>query len=160
MINKNQSVKKRILVILAVALTMTIIGTMSGLMWPPLLTQAGATLPPRDEDTSRPNDDDDDDDDSSPVGAYITLQVGAVPAGAWSVVQWLGDDGNWHDVEGWQGSIQTSSRWWVAAKDFNTGPFRWAVKNGPGGEILGTSQSFTLPQFPNETVSVSVSMSS
>ena len=157
MINKNQTSKTRVLIILAAVVVMTVMGTMGGLLWPPLLTKAGATLPPRA--TDQPNDDDDDDDDSSPVGAYIVLQMGSASAEAWGVVQWLGDDGNWHDVEGWQGPIQSNNRWWVAAKDFNTGPFRWAIKNGSGGETLGTSESFTLPQFPNETVSVSVSMS-
>ncbi|MCB0214368.1 MAG: hypothetical protein KDJ52_33825 [Anaerolineae bacterium] len=159
MINKKYQGIKRAVVILTAAIIMTIIGTTVGLLWPPLLTKAGATLPPREKSTPQPHNHNDSDHDSSPVGAYILLQVGSAPAGAWGVVQWLGADGNWHDVEGWQGPVQTSNRWWVAAKDFNTGPFRWAVFDGPGGELLGTSESFTLPQFPNETLSVSVSLS-
>ncbi|MCB0195435.1 MAG: hypothetical protein KDJ65_26035 [Anaerolineae bacterium] len=159
MLNKKHPGVTRAVIILTVAIAMTIIGTTVGLLWPPLLTKAGATLPPRDEPPSQSDDDDDSDRDSDPVGAYIVLQVGAAPAGAWGVVQWLGADGNWHDVEGWQGPVQVSNRWWVAAKDFNTGPFRWAVNSGPGGEQLGTSESFTLPQFPNETLSVRVSLS-
>lgn len=157
MTNKIQSNGKRLLVLLGAAFAMAAIGTLAGLLWPPLPTQAGATLPPRENPT--PQQDDDDDDDSGPVGAHIQLQMETAPAGAWGVVQWLGDDGNWHDVEGWQGPAPANSRWWVAAKDFNTGPFRWAVKNGPGGELIGTSEPFTLPQFPNETRLVTVSLS-
>lgn len=138
---------------------MAVIGSMVGLLWPPLQTKAGATLPPRDKATPHHNNNDDDDSGSSPVGAYILLQMSSTPVEAWGVVQWLGDDGNWHDVEGWQGPVQANNRWWVAAKDFNTGPFRWAIKNGPGGAMIGTSASFSLPQFPNETLPVSVSLS-
>ena len=139
---------------------LSLIGLTTHLIWPPLEMQADSPLPPREpQPTSPPNDDDDDDDGpSSPVGAYIVLQVEAVPAQAWGQVQWLGGDGNWHDVEGWQGGLPSNSRWWVAARDFNKGPFRWAVLNGPGGELLGSSFPFTLPNQANETRLVSVSL--
>lgn len=158
MMNPNQRIKHRGLAIVTAALILTVIGTTAGLLWPPLQTQAGATLPPRDDPTPQHHDNDHDR-DNDPVGAYILLQVGSAPAGAWGVVQWLGDDGNWHDVEGWQGPMPANNQWWVAAKDFNTGPFRWSIKSGPGGEMLGASESFMLPQFPNETLVVSVSLS-
>ena len=70
-------------------------------------------------------------DDSGPLGTHIEL---AAPehAGAWSVVQWQDSAGNWHDVEGWRGTLDSSGyiRWWVAAKDFGTGPFRWVITGG------------------------------
>lgn len=142
-------------VILGAAFVLAIIGTLTGLLWSPSLTKAGATLPARDE--THPDDDHNSDNDL--VGAYILLQTESVPASAWSVVQWLGADGNWHDVDGWQGPVPANNQWWVAAKDFNTGPFRWAIKSDPGGEVIGASESFMLPQFPNETLIVSVSLS-
>jgi len=70
-------------------------------------------------------------DDSGPLGTHIEL---AAPehAGAWSVVQWQDVNGNWHDVEGWRGTLDSHGyiRWWVAAKDFGTGPFRWVISGG------------------------------
>ena len=108
MISKNQLRQKRGLAILAVAVVLTAFGAMTGLLWPPLLTKADATLPPRDEPTPHP--DDDHDHDRTPVGAHILLQAGSVPAEAWGVVQWLGNDDNWHDVEGWQGPVPANSQ--------------------------------------------------
>ena len=73
-------------------------------------------------------------------------------------MQWQDFDGNWHDVEGWRGFAEGSGKlWWVAQKDFGTGPFRWIVESGPDGEILATSAPFTLPGEPNATLSVTVS---
>lgn len=118
--------------------------------------QAGATLPPRELPTPEEDDDDDDNGPASPVGAYISLQAGAVPAGAWSVVQWQDSNGDWQMVEGWQGPAASNTRWWVAAKDFGRGPFRWAILSGPGGAVLEASSPFTLPQQPNETVFTSI----
>lgn len=119
--------------------------------------QAGSKLPPR-ETPGHQNDDDDDSDSREPAGAHIELAVDTAPPGAWSVVQWQDKQGNWQDVEGWQGPVSSNSRWWVAAKDFHTGPFRWAVLVGPGGRLVGASESFTLPQFPNETLRVEVTL--
>ncbi len=96
-----------------------------------------------------------DDDDDSPPGAYIELQLSNAPPGAWSVVQWQDANGDWLNVEGWQGSLDNGHRlWWVAAKDFGKGPFRWVVFNSPDGPLIAASEPFTLPQFPNETVRV------
>jgi hypothetical protein len=44
----------------------------------------------------------------------------------------------------------------VAAKDFNTGPFRWLVTQGPGGPEVGASQPFNLPGGANQVVRVEV----
>jgi hypothetical protein len=128
---------------------------------------AQADLPPRPtvpvQATTKP---------SPPVGAWIKLQV-QFPADwpwasvhwqdLWTVVQWQDAWGDWHTVEGWQGELDDVAvdaagmvsghkTWWVAEKDFGTGPFRWVVTQGKGGTLLGASQSFDLPSFNRETV--------
>ena len=106
------------------------------------------------------SDNDDDDDDHRPIGAYIALQVQPASSELWTVVQWQDSAGGWHDVEGWRGTLDSSGyrRWWVAAKDFNTGPFWWVVKRGANGPVVGTSDPFTLPGQANSTLQVSVSL--
>ncbi len=75
-------------------------------------------------------------------------------------MQWQDSNGDWHDVAGWQGSLTPDGRrrWWVAPKDFGTGPFRWVVYAGRGGSTLGTSASFSLPQTARETLRVPVNV--
>ncbi len=51
---------------------------------------------------------------------------------------------------------KTNNRWWVAAKDFRTGPFRWAILSGPDGKVSRSSAPFNLPGQPNETLLVSL----
>ena len=125
---------------------------------PAPVVRAGSELPVRATPTPTPAGGDDD--DRGPIGAYIELQVAGPPVGAWTVVQWQDSANGWHDVEGWQGSVGASGYqlWWVAAKDFGTGPFRWVVKQGSGGPVLGTSEVFNLPGGANETVQVTVSI--
>ncbi|MCK6624301.1 MAG: hypothetical protein L6R45_03905 [Anaerolineae bacterium] len=129
-----------------------------GLALGPGLVQAGPTLPPRDPPgRGHQGDDDGDGGSDKPVGAYIELQTQLAAAGAWSVVQWQDSAGNWHDVEGWRGPLaEGNRRWWVAAKDFGTGPFRWALTQGPGGPQLSVSAPFNLPAQANQTLFVSV----
>lgn len=81
------------------------------------------------------------------VGALIALNVPNASATAWTVVQWQDGLGGWHTVEGWQGNFDEglSKVWWVAPKDFDTGPFRWVVFDQRDGKVWGTSQSFDLP---------------
>jgi hypothetical protein len=92
--------------------------------------------------------------------AYIELQVQPALSGAWSVVQWQDSAGNWHDVEGWRSSLPESGiqRWVVEAKDFNTGPFQWVVRQGQLGSTAGMSNPFNLPAGANETVRVAVTL--
>ncbi len=120
-------------------------------------TQADDTLPDRATPTPVITDtpsDDDDDGDSPVVGAYIGLTSSV---DGWATVQWLGDDGNWHVVEGWQGNLVSGQRqWWVHPKDFGTGPFRWIVQQGQNGEMVGTSEPFNLPGEINEMLSVTI----
>ena len=138
--------------ILWVAFTVMLLGLLVWAAQPVSPAQAGSTLPSRVKPCPVQPDKDDDDDDN-PVGAHIELMA---PTGAWSVVQWQDNSGGWHDVEGWTGSLADGGgwRWWVEAKDFGTGPFRWVSQPGPEGSVLNASGPFTLPAFPNETVQV------
>ena len=90
------------------------------------------------------------------TGAYIKLQVEAAPAGMWTVVQWEDANGGWHDVGGWQGTLddETTKLWWVAPKDFGTGPFRWTAFDIAGGEMLGVSNPFNLPDKVKDVILV------
>jgi len=118
-----------------------------------------AGLPGRDTPTPAPLPGaSDDKKDNTPVGAWIELQVSGASSGAWSVVQWQNSAGGWEDVEGWQGPLPQSTRWWVHRKDFGIGPFRWIVTRGPGGAELGSSASFNLPGQPNQTVQQTVTL--
>jgi hypothetical protein len=120
------------------------------LAWPAVPVQAGPELPPRNPLPTQPPPAHDD--DGRPVGAYIELYAPGAPAGAWAVVQWQDSAGGWHDVEGWQGALPDSARWWVHPKDFGTGPLRWLVKDGPEGAVVRVSEPFHLPGQPDQTV--------
>lgn len=124
-----------------------------GLMTPTLvLALPPRTTPPAVEKTKKDKDKD------KPLGAYIELQASTLAGGGWAVVQWQDSTGNWHDVEGWRGSLPGNTRWWVAAKDFGAGPFRWVVTQGPGGPMMSQSAPFNLPDGANETVWVQLSL--
>ncbi len=146
----------RLTILMGAFLGLTVISLLFGLVWPPL-SQAGPTLPPRDPPTATPPPKKSSGKDK-PIGAYIELQVQPGRAGLWSVVQWQNSAGGWHEVEGWRGTLEAGGniRWWVAAKDFGTGPFRWIITEGSGGRLLGASQTFNLPNQANETLPVTV----
>lgn len=129
------------------------------LVWSSLSTQAGADLPGRNTPTPT-SASTGDKDNGQGAGAHIELHVPNAPAGAWTVVQWQDSSGGWHDVEGWRGTLDASGyrRWWVDAKDFGTGPFRWGVSQGPGGPALGASQPFSLPLEAGQVLLVAVSL--
>ena len=129
------------------------------MIWLTPTTYAGGDLPDRATPTpvgggSAASDSNDgrDNDGGEPSGAYISLSASV---GSWAVVEWQGSDGRWHPVEGWQGSLSNGSRqWWVAPKDFGTGPFRWVVQQGPDGTIVGMSEPFHLPQQAHNVLRV------
>ncbi len=74
--------------------------------------------------------------------------------GAWTVVQWQGGTGHWHDVEGWRGQAQNGTIvWTVEEKDFGSGPFRWVVYQPQMGRIIDASYPFYLPHA-GETVTI------
>lgn len=82
----------------------------------------------------------------------------------WTVVQWQDSLGNWHAVEGWRGGLDAveentgQKTWWVAERDFGTGPFRWVVYRSLDGSVLITSEVFHLPSSAEEVVIVDVSL--
>jgi hypothetical protein len=151
--NKQPSNKARLVIIVTLMVALAFIGNL--VVWPVLSVQAGPTLPPRNVPTPN-NDDDDDGGGSSPLLAFIELHAPTAAAGSWSVVQWQDSAGNWHDVEGWRGLLEGGyQRWTVEAKDFNTGLFRWQVRQGgPDGPVLNISEPFDLPAGAYEVVAV------
>ncbi len=98
------------------------------------------------------------------VGSYIELRVPTDNIGLWTVVQWQDPQGAWHDVETWRGILDEINNhkgdklWWVYARDYGKGPFRWVVYDRPGGQVLAASQSFNLPGAPNQHVIVEVTL--
>ncbi len=120
---------------------------------------AGAALPPRPEPTSTPISQ-----GTTEDGGYIELLYGGLPVGpngVWTIVQWQDPETEkWHDVEGWQGTMELdgTQRWWVAPEDLGKGPFRWRVYDEKGGKLLETSETFDLPSDANQYVVIIVAV--
>ncbi len=80
----------------------------------------------------------------------------------WTVVQWQDVQGDWHDVDGWQGGLDEISEstgqktWWFSKTLAGQGPFRWLVYRNPGGKLLAESESFYLPSYANEARRIKV----
>ncbi len=94
-----------------------------------------------------------------PIGdeqSYIELRLTGGAATAVTIVQWQDPQGGWHDVDGWQTPAHSLVRWAVYPRDFNTGPFRWAVYAGRDsehtGKLIAASNAFRLPCCVNATV--------
>ena len=140
-------------------LIMCIVGVLVAAVRLPSATHAApAALPPRP--TTQPSSPT----PKPPAGAYIVLRVPSASEGLWTVVQWQDAFGDWHDVEGWRGSLPElhpdwgRQIWWLASEHFATGPFLWLVYDGPDGELLATSEPFYMPQAGGEVVRVEVSL--
>lgn len=128
-------------------------------MWPAPVAEAG--LPPRNTPTPIPAPSKDKDKhDDGPIGAWLELQAGGAHAGEWSGVQWQNSAVAWENVDGWQGTLDEVGRcrWWVAAKDFGRGPFRWVITQGKGGPVQSASEPFYLPTSANQVLQVEVSL--
>jgi hypothetical protein len=142
--------------------TVILLGLLSALT--PASSEASPRLlPPRPEDvvtSGGKSGGDGGDRDARPVGAYIELHVPGAAAGTWTVVQWQDSADDWHDIEGWRGQLDANGRkkWWVAARDFGSGPFRWQVIAGREGQPLATSEQFNLPGVPGEILLIEVSL--
>ena len=137
----------------------------------PSPVQAGpAALPPRPTPESRPG--------HAPEmlmnGAAIDLHVQFAPGWRWArfpwqelytLVQWQDSQRIWHDVEGWQGTLddivdgEGRKVWWVADADQGAGPFRWLVYDRYRGKVLAASAPFHLPEASNQVVIVQVQLS-
>ncbi len=79
----------------------------------------------------------------------------------WTVVQWQDGLGEWHDVEGWQSTLEAdgTKTWWLGRSDFSEEPFRWLVYQHRAGLLLAASEPFYLPTMAGETVIVNVLLS-
>lgn len=119
------------------ALVVLLCMAFAGLVSPAVgIAEAAANLPPRPTLTPTPES-----------LTRILLVGGSAYEGAWTVVQWQDKQGEWHDVESWQGHMRNGwIRWRVAPKDWGTGPFRWQVYDKAGGTLLASTTSFTLPR--------------
>ena len=132
---------------------------------PSIVQAAPSALPPR------PVPQDDSHHRAKRIGGFIELEVHfgeAWPAAdvpwqeLWTVVQWQDPWGYWHDVEGWQGTLDSVDGfegwkvWWLSADLFGKGPFRWLIYRSHGGWLMAVSDSFVLPQRVGETVTVEV----
>ena len=99
-----------------------------------------------------------------PVGATIALRVSPARAALWTMIQWQDAFGGWHDVEGWQGTLdeikdgEGKKTWWVAPANFGQGPFRWVVYQEQDGQPLIFSEPFDLPDVAKGSVTVDVAL--
>lgn len=111
---------------------------------------------------------------SSTSGAKIQLQLQFPYSWAWdemparelqTVVQWRDSQGEWHNVNGWQGNldklnttadstISGEKSWWVSGDLMGKGTFRWTVNWN--NTALATSEPFSLPVVNNSVVVVEV----
>jgi hypothetical protein len=145
-------------------LSLGIIITLLALLLPAFAQAAPSALPPRPP-TPTPTPPA----QSPTVMAAIELRVQLGSKWSWgtmtwqdlrTVVQWQDRLGDWHAVDGWRGALdefiggEGRQVWWVAEKDFGSGPFRWAVTDGRSDQPVAVSRSFNLPARSNEKVIV------
>lgn len=117
-----------------------------------------ADLPPRPEPTETAVPVNDTKTDSL-QGAQIKLIVTQPIGNEWTVIEWQDTiTGEWTEVEGWQGTLETDGTqlWWVGQEHFGERPFRWLVYAGEEGQLLETSETFTMPTRDLEVVFVQV----
>ena len=119
------------------------------------ITPAYAELPPRPTEVPGDNTSDPD----SLNGAQIKLVVAEAKGNEWTAVQWQdASTGEWHTVEGWQGTLEADGTqvWWVGSEQFGRGPLRWQLFAEKEGALLEVSESFTMPTRNKEIVTVTI----
>jgi hypothetical protein len=87
------------------------------------------------------------------------LYAPSAPGEVWTLVQWQDSGGNWHDVDGWQGTLDKGDQktWWLAPDLFGKGPFRWLVYRDPEAEEpIAISEAFYLPDSPGTKLQIKV----
>ena len=93
-------------------------------------------------------------------GPFIEMQVSGLPTGPdgiWTTIEWQDPyTGEWTTVDGWQGTVETDGTqlWWVDGDDYGSGPFRWLAFDEEGGEQVGLSDNFNLPESRIDVVVV------
>ena len=110
---------------------------------------------------------------SAPAGARIQLRAQFSPdwpdtgipwQELWTVVQWQDEWGYWHDVEGWQGTLdevqdgEGTKTWWLDQGLLGKGPFRWRVYRSQGATLFATSGPFNLPARTGATATIEMSL--
>jgi len=136
-----------------------LVGALLLTLWPAPLP--ALALPPRPEPPSP----------AEPAqGGAIELRIQSTQAAEWAavitLVQWQDGLGNWHDVDGWRGTLDQlfadggRKTWFISGDLFGKGPFRWAIYQDAGAETgtktLGVSDPFTMPGYNGEVVRVIV----
>jgi hypothetical protein len=87
----------------------------------------------------------------------------------WTMVQWQDVQGQWHDVEGWQGALDAitlasdgtaagTKTWWLGRDNQGTGPFRWQIAVGRDGGVLAVTDPFHLPEVDGQLKTITVSL--
>lgn len=110
-----------------------------------------AELPPRPEDVPTPTP------EPAHAGGGIELSATGATAPYEAVVQWQDGLGDWHDVDGWRGTVEDDHvLWYVAPEHFGLGPFRWIVYRAD--DTLAMSEPFDLPAADGALVRVSVAV--
>jgi hypothetical protein len=84
----------------------------------------------------------------------------------WSWIQWQDSLGQWHNVDGWQGTledIQSYNGIYMAFKTwrlfdglYGQGPFRWVVSDSYMGTTVAISEPFYLPAQSGQVLCVDV----
>lgn len=84
------------------------------------------------------------------------------------MVRWADQFGNWHPVEGWQGNVDevgqenlawvSHKEWWVGHDQMGSGPYRWFIYDGEGGEMVFESESFFLPEKNGEEMVIKTTL--
>lgn len=108
---------------------------------------------------------------SSKSGSYLLLSVDQSNPDIilpddndWTIIQWQDADGNWKEVDGWQGEYTYDPEdavwevyWWVDQDEFGKGPFRWVVYTDKTLKTVeATSAPFDLPSHKFDPVIISV----
>jgi hypothetical protein len=143
------TLSQRILTAFIMALTLTLIFMVLGQGQG---TVAGGGLPPRPTPTAVP---------AVPVnGATVRLHTSASMPGAWTIIEWQNELGDWYEVAGWRGHLDDGNAdmkaWWVYPTNYGEGPFRWLVYTGQNGDLLAVSEPFDLPNHNHQVVSVEI----
>lgn len=119
-----------------------------------LPTPAYADLPPRPAAPAKEKEE-----PVRPQVAPLILSTNPNASGLWSVVQWQDSQGGWQDVASWRGAVVNGRTiWWVEAKDFGKGPFRWVITQGEGGAVVATSASFHLPSQAQQPLTIDLAL--
>lgn len=95
------------------------------------------------------------------IQLHLSNNVEDIPSDLWTIVEWQDpNSGDWYATDGWRGSLNTTTtqEWWVGSDMFGDGPFRWQLYASENGELLATSESFTLPLSHELMVIVNVTL--